>query len=69
MTKRYQKNLAGAVSRVEMRDRLERARAALSAVSRAPRSKPSLALEAELAQQIGQLEKDLYGDANIRRST
>lgn len=68
MTMRYRKNLAGAVSRVEMRDRLERARAALAAVARAPRSKPSLALEAELAQQIRQLEKDLSGDTSVSRS-
>lgn len=43
----------------EMRDRLERVRAALAAAERAPDSKPARSLIAVLAQEVRSLERDV----------
>lgn len=64
MTKQPKRRaFAGAIAVPEMRDRLERARAALAAVKRAPESQAALTLEMDLARQIKGLERDLNAAA------
>ena len=47
------------VSIPELRDRLERTRAALAAVKRAPESESALRLETDLTREVRILERDL----------
>jgi hypothetical protein len=50
---------AAAVPVVQLKDRLERAQAALAAVRRAPQSDSARALETDLAREIKGLKRDL----------
>lgn len=59
MTKPKRRALAGAISQPELRDRLDRVRAALDAAKRAPQGKAARQLETDLYRQIRCLERDI----------
>jgi len=51
--------LTGAVPMIELRDRLDRARAALRALKHAPKSKAAEELARDLTREVQLLERDL----------